>query len=53
MIELDILLGAAVLTAIFWHTWVGVVLGVLVFVHYAMTLRRVRWLLDQLPGAAG
>ncbi len=47
LLELDVLLGAAIVTAIVWRPAVGVVLGVAVLVHYAMTMPRVRWLLAQ------
>jgi hypothetical protein len=51
-IELDLLLGAAIVTAIVWRPWVGIVLGAVVVVHYLATLPRIRWLLDQrLPTA--
>lgn len=46
-IELDVLLGAAALTAIVWRWTVGVVLGAAVVVHYATTGARVRWLLGR------
>lgn len=46
-IELDVLLGAAAVTAIVWRWTVGVVLGAAVAVHYATTPARVRWLLGQ------
>ena len=45
VIELDVLLGAAVLTAVFWRPVVGLLLGVAVVAHYLTTLPRVRWLL--------
>lgn len=47
LIELGILLGAAVLVAVVWRPWIGVVLGAAVVFHYVATLGRVRWLLDQ------
>lgn len=46
-IELDILLGAAVLVTVVWRPFVGAALGVAVLIHYAMTIDRVRWLLAQ------
>lgn len=47
LIELDVLLGAAFLTAFIWQPWLGIALGTAVIVHYATTFERVRWLLDQ------
>lgn len=51
LIELDVLLGAAVVIAIVWRPGpghvLGVALGIAVTAHYAATHRRVRWLLDQ------
>lgn len=44
LIELDVLLGAAVVTAIVWSPAIGIGLGAAVIVHYLATLRRVRWL---------
>lgn len=49
LIELDVLLGAAVVTAIVWRPTVGIVLAAAVVLHYATTTRRVRWLLAQRP----
>lgn len=46
-IEFDVLLGAAILTALVWRPVAGVVLGAAVALHYATSPRRVRWLLDQ------
>ncbi len=47
LIELDLLLGAAIVTAIVWRPWVGIALAAAVVVHYLATLPRVRWLLAQ------
>jgi hypothetical protein len=47
LIELDLLLGAAIVSAVLWRPFVGIVLGVAVVAHYAATTRRVRWLLAQ------
>lgn len=47
VIELDVLLGAAVATAIVWNRTFGLVLGVAVVAHYATTMPRVRWLLER------
>lgn len=46
-LELAVLLGAAVMTAVVWRQVVGVALGAAVIAHYVMTLPRVRWLLGQ------
>lgn len=48
-IELVVLLGAAVLSAIVWRRTPGLVLGALIVVHYATTPARVRWLVAQRP----
>lgn len=45
MIELDVLLGAAVLLAVVESVWAGALLAAAVLVHYGATTRRVRWLL--------
>lgn len=47
IIELDVLLGAAIAVAVVWRWTFGVALGVAVVAHYATTLPRVRWLLRQ------
>lgn len=47
MIELDVLLGAAVATILVWRPSVGVLLALAVVAHYAATTTRVRWLLAQ------
>jgi hypothetical protein len=47
LIELGLLLGVAILTALVWRPTAGIVLGATVVFHYAATLRRVRWLLEQ------
>ena len=47
VIELDVLLGASILTAAVWRTGVGAALGAAVVLHYALTPRRVRWLLGR------
>lgn len=45
LIEFDVLLGAAVVVAVFWRVEAGLVLAAAVVAHYALTPRRVRWLL--------
>lgn len=47
LIELDLLLGAAILTVLVGQVAVGVVLAAAVIVHYATTMPRNRWLLAQ------
>lgn len=49
IIELDVLLGAAVAVALVANPPFGIVLGVAVLAHYVTTLPRVRWLLRQRP----
>lgn len=49
LLELGVLEGAAVATGLVWRPVIGVVLGVLILVHYVTTPKRVRWLLDQRP----
>lgn len=52
VIELGVLLGAAVLTAATWRPWLGIVLAAAVTLHYATTLPRVRWLVARRITAA-
>lgn len=47
VLELGVLLGAAVAVALVWRWTFGVALAVAVLAHYAATMRRVRWLLQQ------
>ena len=49
LIELDVLLGAALVVALTWRPVVGMVLAAVVLTHYATTVPRVRWLLRQRP----
>lgn len=49
VIELDVLLGAAVAVALVRRWTFGVALAVAVLAHYATTMRRVHWLLRQRP----
>ena len=49
VLELGVLLGAAVLTAFVWRPAVGLTLGGAVVVHYLGTTARVRWLVAQRP----
>lgn len=51
-LELDVLLGAALVTALVWSVPVGVALAIVVVFHYAATIGRIRWLLTQRVGRA-
>jgi hypothetical protein len=52
-LELDVLLGAAIVTALVWSPTVGIALAVAVVAHYATTVPRIRWLLAQRTSQSG
>jgi hypothetical protein len=47
LVELDLLIGAAVMTGFVWSLLPGIVFGVLVVLHYAAGHRRIAWLLQR------
>jgi len=47
LLELDVLLGAAIAVALVWRWTFALALAVAVVAHYATTAPRVRWLLAQ------
>lgn len=47
LLELDVLLGAALVVALVWRPAVGGILAIAVVAHYASTPGRIRWLLAQ------
>lgn len=47
LIELDLLIGAAVVTGFLWSPLAGVVLGAAIVLHYVTSHRRVAWLIQR------